>query len=157
MFLASVLQHINPLCTTQMTYGSRFLCSFPGTDRVVQDIGAGPPLESIAQVATHIIYEGAEVLANGQIKMTNPNYASDGNNGTVKGRFAELFLLKVKHENIKVLLSIADDMENVTAVLKSEASRIVFASSAANLTQRYGFDGVRLSLVDVRLLICRRH
>ncbi|KAF8154682.1 glycoside hydrolase family 18 protein [Crassisporium funariophilum] len=104
---------------------------------------------------THILYSFADTdSSSGAIKLTDPyadeqkRFAGDtwdevGNN--LYGCLKQLYLLKLKQRNLKVLLSIGGWTYSQAGhfnFVTSAAARATFVSNAVQLVEDYGFDGI---------------
>ncbi|KAL1883144.1 hypothetical protein VTK73DRAFT_9511 [Phialemonium thermophilum] len=111
------------------------------------------PQQLPADEITHVLYSFADIGSDGEVKSSDPyadlqkHYDTDswneqGNNayGCVK----QLYILKKKHRNLKVLLSIGGwtYSPKFAPIAATEAGRQKFASSALNLVKNWGLDGI---------------
>ncbi|KDR70278.1 hypothetical protein GALMADRAFT_894859 [Galerina marginata CBS 339.88] len=113
------------------------------------------PTDIVPSPLTHILYSFADTDAStGAISLTD-SYADEqkhfptdswndvGNN--LYGCLKQLYLLKLKQRNLKVLLSIGGWTYSQAGhfnFVTSAASRATFVSSAVQLVEDYGFDGI---------------
>ncbi|TFK97754.1 glycoside hydrolase superfamily [Pterulicium gracile] len=113
------------------------------------------PQDIPVNTLTHILYSFADTDATtGTIKLTDPyadeqkRYPGDswdetGNN--VYGCLKQLYLLKLKNRNLKVILSIGGWTYSQAGhfnFVTSASARANFVSSAIQLVKDYGFDGI---------------
>ncbi|KLO18245.1 hypothetical protein SCHPADRAFT_820108 [Schizopora paradoxa] len=105
---------------------------------------------------THILYAFADIQSDGTIVLTD-SYADEqkhfpgdswdepGNN--LYGCLKQMYLLKLAQRNLKVLLSIGGwtySQDNHFAFVTDATQRATFVSSALELIEDYGFDGIDL-------------
>ncbi|KAJ7595937.1 glycoside hydrolase family 18 protein [Mycena floridula] len=114
-----------------------------------------PPQSIIPSQLTHIIYAFADVspdtgiialsdtYADTQLHFATDSWSETGNN--LYGCLKQMYLLKLAHRNLKVLLSVggwtyaqAGHFNFVT----SASSRAAFVTSAVSMVENYGFDGI---------------
>ncbi|KAG6878469.1 hypothetical protein C0993_006311 [Termitomyces sp. T159_Od127] len=113
------------------------------------------PTDIVSSTLTHILYAFADVdPTTGAIKLTDPyadeqkHYPSDswsetGNN--LYGCLKQLYLLKLKQRNLKVLLSIGGWTYSQSGhfdFVTSASARSTFVTSAVQFIEDYGFDGI---------------
>ncbi|KAF8066810.1 glycosyl hydrolases family 18-domain-containing protein [Lyophyllum atratum] len=115
------------------------------------------PTDIVDSTLTHILYSFADVNpSSGAISLTDSyadqekHYPTDswsepGNN--LYGCLKQLYLLKLKRRNLKVLLSIGGWTYSQSGhfnFVTDSAARATFVSNAVQLVEDYGFDGVDL-------------
>ncbi|KAI0366008.1 hypothetical protein BV20DRAFT_1056021 [Pilatotrama ljubarskyi] len=113
------------------------------------------PTDIIPSTLTHIVYAFADVSADtGTISLTD-SYADEqkhfpgdswdepGNN--LYGCLKQLYLLKLKNRNLKVLLSVGGWTYSQSGhfnFVTDATKRTTFVNSAVSLVENYGFDGI---------------
>jgi chitinase len=114
------------------------------------------PQQLPAERLTHLLYSFADNKPDGTVFLTDTyadaekHYATDswndaGNN--VYGSIKQLQLLKARHRNLKVLLSVGgwtytNTAKHMDAPMRTAAGRERFAASCVELIGDYGFDGI---------------
>ncbi|KAF8634067.1 hypothetical protein AX17_004330, partial [Amanita inopinata Kibby_2008] len=113
------------------------------------------PTNIVPSILTHILYAFADVSAGtGTISLTDPyadeqkhfpgdSWSEPGNN--LYGCLKQLYLLKLRQRNLKVLLSVGGWTYSQSGhfnFVTSASSRAGFISSAVQLIEDYGFDGI---------------
>lgn len=113
------------------------------------------PTDIVSTPLTHILYSFADTDAStGAIKLTDSyadaekhfptdSWSETGNN--LYGCLKQLYLLKLKQRNLKVLLSIGGWTYSQSGhfnFVTNKSARTTFINSAVQLIEDYGFDGI---------------
>jgi len=113
------------------------------------------PTDVVDSILTHILYSFADVSpSTGAIALTDPyadeqkhfptdSWSEPGNN--LYGCLKQLYLLKLKRRNLKVLLSIGGwtySQSGHFSFVTDPTARTTFVNSAVQLVEDYGFDGI---------------
>ncbi|KAF4607345.1 hypothetical protein EYR38_001413 [Pleurotus pulmonarius] len=115
------------------------------------------PTDIIPSTLTHILYSFADVQpGSGAIVLTDsyadqekhfPTDSWDETGNNLYGCLKQLYLLKLKNRNLKVLLSIGGwtySQSGHFSFVTSASSRATFVQNAVQLIEDYGFDGIDL-------------
>ncbi|KAF9491053.1 glycoside hydrolase family 18 protein [Pleurotus eryngii] len=115
------------------------------------------PTDIIPSTLTHILYSFADVQpGSGAIVLTDsyadqekhfPTDSWDETGNNLYGCLKQLYLLKLKNRNLKVLLSVGGwtySQSGHFSFVTSASSRATFVQNAVQLIEDYGFDGIDL-------------
>ncbi|CAK5284354.1 unnamed protein product [Mycena citricolor] len=116
------------------------------------------PTDIVAANLTHILYAFADIdPSTGNISLTDsyadtqklfPGDSSSESGNNIYGCLKQIYLLKLANRNLKVLLSIGGwtySQSGHFSFVTSNATRAQFVSSAQQMIEDYGFDGIDIN------------